>query len=90
MNIPSLVETAIATATGDKAVIVATMRQSGGSINDAFIVELKGGERYFVKTHAEAKRYPGMFKAEFRALELLAGAAAIRVPPRLLRKKTSS
>jgi len=56
------------------------MRQSGGSINDAFIVELEGGERYFVKTHAKARRYPGMFEAEFRALEMLAGAAAIRVP----------
>lgn len=76
----SRVEAGIAAATGDAANIIATTPCSGGSINDAVIAELADGRRFFIKTNPFTERCPGMFSAESRALELLAAAAAIRVP----------
>ncbi len=76
----SQLEDAIAAATGDAAVIVAMASRSGGSINDAYIMDLADGRRYFCKTHARAEQFPGMFVTEYRALELLGATATIRVP----------
>ncbi|HJP35475.1 MAG TPA: fructosamine kinase family protein [Gammaproteobacteria bacterium] len=78
--IESQLEDAIAAATGEAAVIVSTTARGGGSINEARIATLADGRRYFFKTNARADRLPGMFGAEYRALELLGAAAAIRVP----------
>lgn len=73
-------ESALSAATGEAARIVSSTAQSGGSINAAYLANLADGRRYFIKTHAHAERYPGMFSAEYRALQLLSLAAAIRVP----------
>jgi fructosamine-3-kinase len=54
------------------------VRVSGGDINDAYQVTLVGGERVFVKTHAEAPR--GLFAAEAKGLKWLAEAKALKVP----------
>jgi len=53
-------------------------RTHGGDINDAFELELEGGERVFLKTNQDAP--PGLFTAEARGLELIRTASALRVP----------
>jgi len=50
----------------------------GGCINDAHRVETGAGT-FFMK-HNDARRYPGMFEAEARGLELLAGSSSVDVP----------
>jgi len=50
----------------------------GGCINDAHVVTTDQG-RYFVK-YNHARRYPGMFEAEARGLEVLKNAAELSVP----------
>lgn len=80
MDTLSQVEAAIATATGVRAKIASSSQQTGGSISSARIVELVDGRSYFVKTLVHPERYPGMFAAEFQALELLRSANAMRVP----------
>ena len=49
--------------------LIATKSVSGGSINDAFQVETNKGE-FFLKLNSFS-RFPGMFEAENRGLELL-------------------
>lgn len=49
----------------------------GGDINEAVRVETTGGT-FFVKWHRQSP--PGMFTAEARGLQILAGAQAVRVP----------
>ena len=71
---------AIGEATGYSSDIVACTHVAGGSICAAGIVALADGRRYFVKTHPQAARCPGMFAAESLALERLRAAGAIRVP----------
>ena len=51
---------------------------SGGSINDAYCVDLKDRRRVFVKTHAHP--VPGMYVAEAAGLAWLAEAKALAVP----------
>lgn len=51
---------------------------SGGDINDAYLVELERGERWFVKANRSAPA--NLFPAEARGLTWLAEAKAIRVP----------
>ena len=60
------------------AEVASARRVSGGSINDAWRVELAGGTRAFVKTRADAA--PGEFAAEAAALRWLAEPGAVRVP----------
>jgi len=51
---------------------------SGGDINHAYL--LMGNSRsWFVKTN-NAKRFPGMFEAEARGLQILDAAGSLRVP----------
>jgi protein-ribulosamine 3-kinase len=50
----------------------------GGCINDAFRLDTGQGT-FFLKVN-DAARYPGMFRAERRGLELLRSANALRVP----------
>lgn len=50
----------------------------GGCINDAHVVTTNHG-RYFVK-YNHARRYPGMFEAEARGLEVLKNAGELSVP----------
>jgi len=51
----------------------------GGSINEAYLVSLRDGRRLFLKTHRNGS-IPGMYAAEFRALELLSEPGHITVP----------
>ncbi len=50
----------------------------GGCINDAHVVATDKG-RFFVK-YNHARRYPGMFEAEARGLEVLKNAGELSVP----------
>jgi fructosamine-3-kinase len=51
---------------------------AGGDINDAYLIELERGERWFVKSNRAAPAT--LFPAEARGLAWLAEADAIRVP----------
>ena len=51
---------------------------AGGDINDAYLIELERGERWFVKSNRAAPA--SLFPAEARGLSWLAEAKAIRVP----------
>jgi fructosamine-3-kinase len=66
---------ALAAATGRR--VVAARRASGGSINDAWRVELEGGERAFVKTRDRAPA--GEYATEAAGLRWLADAG-VAVP----------
>lgn len=57
--------------------LIRTSPVSGGSINDAFQIETTQG-RFFVKLN-DASRFPNMFEAEKRGLELL-GQSSFSVP----------
>jgi fructosamine-3-kinase len=67
---------AIARATGRE--VTAERRVSGGSINEAYAVELAGGGRAFVKTRGDAR--PGEYATEAAGLRWLADAGAVAVP----------
>jgi len=73
-------EAAVAAATGASGSVASLRRQGGGSINEAYVADLDDGRRFFVKTHPAARQYPGMFRAEFTALERLRSVNAIRIP----------
>lgn len=79
---------AIAQASGERSTLVSCEARGGGSISEAFVFELADGRRYFVKTHPRATEYPGLFAAEFAALELLRAAETIRVPAPLVAGET--
>ncbi len=51
---------------------------SGGCINSTFKVKTNGGS-FFVKANS-AKKFPGMFEAEARGLNIMADAGEIEVP----------
>ena len=53
-------------------------RASGGSINEAWALELAGGGRAFVKTRADAA--PGEYATEAAGLRWLAQAEAVALP----------
>ena len=58
--------------------VMSARRVSGGSINDAWRVELADGRRAFVKSRADAA--PGEFAAEAAALRWLAEPGTVSVP----------
>lgn len=80
MSLQTRIESAIAGATGEPAKFSDSRPAHGGSINDSRVVSLSDGRRFFIKTHAGAATFPGMFAGEFEALQLLAAPAVIRVP----------
>jgi fructosamine-3-kinase len=63
---------------GQQQLWITDKRLSGGSINDAFKVTCSQGN-YFLKINS-AGRFPGMFEAEKRGLELLRSTNAVRIP----------
>jgi fructosamine-3-kinase len=67
---------AVERATG--RAVRAAERVGGGDINDAWRVELDGGDPAFVKTRADAR--PGEYAAEAAGLRWLAEPGALRVP----------
>jgi len=68
----------LARRTGGAATIRETFPVGGGSINDAWRLETRGG-RFFLKTN-DAAPFPDLFEAEADGLGRLRGAAALRVP----------
>lgn len=64
--------------TGDSPVIERNSPVGGGCINDARKLETTAGT-FFLK-YNDARRYPRMFAAEARGLNLLAKSGALRVP----------
>jgi len=80
MKLQPRIEAAISAATGREAHCKSHRMVTGGSINDSRIVALEDGRDYFVKTHAQAGAYPGMFCAEYEALSLLLNTGTVRVP----------
>lgn len=58
--------------------IISTKPLSGGSINNAFLIEASVGH-FFLK-HNTASKFPQMFHKEARGLELLRNTATIDVP----------
>jgi len=80
MSLIARIEKAITAATDSEAKIQGTKTAFGGCINDSRIISLDDGREYFLKTHADARQYPGIFKAEYQALLLLSESNSIRVP----------
>lgn len=66
----------VAECLGDAVVRATTV--AGGDINDAYALDLAGGRRVFLKTHAQAPS--DMFDTEARGLRWLSEARALRVP----------
>ena len=80
MTLQRDIEAAITRATGEAAEVAAFRAVSGGCINNSQLVTLKDGRVYFIKSHAEGPKYPGMFAAEHRCLSLMAETGSLRVP----------
>ena len=76
MTVPDALADAVARATG--AAVTGGARASGGSINEAWALQLAGGGRAFVKTRADAA--PGEYATEAAGLRWLGQADAVALP----------
>jgi fructosamine-3-kinase len=76
VTVPAALADAVARATG--AEVTGGARASGGSINEAWALELNGGGRAFVKTRADAA--PGEYATEAAGLRWLAQAGTVALP----------
>jgi fructosamine-3-kinase len=76
VTLPGPLADAVARATGDA--VTGGARASGGSINEAWALDLAGGGRAFVKTRADAA--PGEYATEAAGLRWLAQAGAVALP----------
>ena len=76
MTVPPALAGAVARAAGVE--VTGGSRASGGSINEAWALELAGGRRAFVKTRADAA--PGEYATEAAGLRWLAEADAVALP----------
>lgn len=74
------IRNAIIEATGTEVEIVSSQAVGGGSIADSQLVTMSDDRRWFVKRHPGGEQYPGLFEAEYRALQLLNEPGVIRVP----------
>ena len=68
----------LSSTTGESTAIHGARPLSGGSINEAFLLDTSAGN-YFIK-YNHASVYPGMFNQEAEGLKLLQLADEIRVP----------
>jgi fructosamine-3-kinase len=76
VTVPPALAAAVARAAGVE--VTGGSRASGGSINEAWALELAGGGRAFVKTRADAA--PGEYATEAAGLGWLAQADAVALP----------
>ncbi|HEX6744166.1 MAG TPA: fructosamine kinase family protein [Solirubrobacteraceae bacterium] len=76
MTVPAALAAAVARAAGVE--VTGGSRASGGSINEAWALELAGGGRAFLKTRADAA--PGEYATEAAGLRWLAQADALALP----------
>lgn len=80
MTLQARIEAAISEQTNQQAEFEKSKTAHGGCINDSRIVSLKDGRHYFIKSHPQANLFPGLFKTEFKALQLLAEPGVIHIP----------
>ena len=82
MMLPAILHDAVSAMlskfSGSEQRIENLMPLSGGSINEAFMIETVDG-KYFLK-YNRASAYPGMFEQEAKGLKILYDAGEIRVP----------
>jgi fructosamine-3-kinase len=76
VTVPAALADAVARATG--AAVTGGARAAGGSINEAWALQLAGGGRAFVKTRGDAA--PGEYATEAAGLRWLAQAGAVALP----------
>jgi fructosamine-3-kinase len=76
VTLPRALADAVAHATG--AAVTGAARAPGGSINEAWALQLAGGRRAFVKTRADAA--PGEYATEAAGLRWLAQTDAVALP----------
>jgi fructosamine-3-kinase len=76
VTVPAVLADAVGRATG--AAVTGGTRAAGGSINEAWALQLAGGGRAFVKTRADAA--PGEYATEAAGLRWLAQAGAVALP----------
>jgi fructosamine-3-kinase len=76
VSVPNALAEAVARATG--AEVTGGRPTSGGSINEAWALELDGGRRTFVKTRADAA--PGEYATEAAGLRWLSQPGAVELP----------
>jgi fructosamine-3-kinase len=76
VSVPPALAAAVARAAGVE--VTGGARAAGGSINEAWALELAGGGRAFVKTRADAA--PGEYATEAAGLRWLAQADAVELP----------
>jgi fructosamine-3-kinase len=76
VSLPKALSGAVARVTGRP--VTGGGAVAGGDINQAYAVDLEGGERLFVKTRADPA--PGEYTAEAAGLGWLAEPATLRVP----------
>jgi fructosamine-3-kinase len=76
VSVPPALAAAVARGAGVQ--VTGGSRASGGSINEAWTLELAGGGRAFVKTRADAA--PGEYATEAAGLRWLAQADAVALP----------
>ncbi len=77
-NLQKEIATIITTALGVPVQVTGMKPTGGGCINDAQLVDTEKG-KFFMK-HNSASRYPGMFEAEARGLQLLEASGCLKVP----------
>ncbi len=77
-DIQSIAQHLLSLYTGDTPVIQKVSPVGGGCINDAQRLETSAGT-FFLK-YNDAMRYPGMFAAEARGLQVLAQSGTLRLP----------
>ena len=80
MTLQARIEAAISNNTDQEAEFVESKQTYGGCISDSQIVTLKDNRQFFIKTHAHANEFSGLYKTEFTALQLLAEPDVIHVP----------
>ena len=78
MSLNEAVEQVIEESTGEPARIVTQASASGGSINDARVIQLEDGRKFFLKSNSAP--LPQMFPREADGLNALTKVGAIRVP----------
>ncbi|MCW3102756.1 MAG: hypothetical protein JWO09_1196 [Bacteroidetes bacterium] len=78
VSLVSQIEQALTLHFSKPAKITAASSLSGGSINEAYKISA-GGSDYFMKLN-NAGKFPGMFEAECKGLELLAKNSEIKIP----------
>ncbi len=77
-QVRDLLERSLSDKTGTEVRILDLQSVGGGCINDCYRVESSAG-RFFLKVNSDT-RFPGMFKAEAKGLELLGDHSEFAVP----------